>query len=159
MMRTPKTPVDPIVSKRMAATRGDNPKEKALRSALHRLGLRFRIHRRILPRRRRSIDIVFPGPRVAVFFDGCFWHGCPMHGTWPKKNAEWWRDKIETNKRRDRDTDEQLTKLGWMVLRVWEHEAIEEASHRIDQVVRGRTTTRASQLHGAFRGRLLPPDR
>jgi DNA mismatch endonuclease (patch repair protein) len=70
--------------------------------------------------------------------DGCFWHGCPEHGTWPKQNGEWWREKIEANQRRDRDTDRRLEEAGWAVVRVWEHEGTESASARIERIVRRR---------------------
>ena len=77
-------PADAGVSARMRAQRErDTGIERALRSALHARGLRFRLHRRVLPGSRREADLVFPGPRVAVFVDGCFWHGCPEHATWP----------------------------------------------------------------------------
>jgi DNA mismatch endonuclease, patch repair protein len=73
---------------------------------------------------------------VVVFLDGCFWHGCPLHGTWPKLNGDWWRAKIEANKRRDTDTDARLEAAGWTVLRVWEHEDLDHASARIERTVR-----------------------
>lgn len=79
---------------------------------------------------------MFPRARVAVFLDGCFWHGCPLHGTWPKNNAEWWREKIEANIARDRDTDRRLQELGWTVVRVWEHETIEAAIDNIEHTLR-----------------------
>lgn len=121
----------------MAATAGrDNPRECALRSELHRRGLRFRLHRRLLTSSRRTVDIVFPGSRTAVLLDGCFWHGCPTHGTWPKNNAEWWREKIEANIARDRDTDQRLLDAGWTVLRIWEHEQVAVAADRIERLVR-----------------------
>jgi DNA mismatch endonuclease (patch repair protein) len=85
---------------------------------------------------RRRADLVFPSARVAVFVDGCFWHGCPEHATWPKQNAGWWRDKIEANRRRDRDTDARLREVGWQPVRVWEHEPVEEAARRIIEVFR-----------------------
>jgi DNA mismatch endonuclease (patch repair protein) len=84
------------------------------------------------------VDIVFPAARIAVFLDGCFWHGCPDHRTWPKRNAAWWREKIDTNVARDRDTDQRLKELGWYVFRVWEHEPIEVAADRIERIVRSR---------------------
>jgi DNA mismatch endonuclease, patch repair protein len=117
----------------MSRTSGrDNPHELALRSMLHRRGLRFRVHTRLIPGSQRSADIVFPGPRVVVYLDGCFWHGCPLHGTWPKLNAEWWRAKIEANKRRDSDTNARLLAAGWKVVRVWEHEDLHDAALRIE---------------------------
>lgn len=132
-------PVDavaPATSKRMAATAGrNNRRERALRSELHRRGLRFRLHQRLLTNSRRTVDIVFSRSRVAVLLDGCFWHGCPTHGTWPKNNAAWWREKIEANTARDRDTDRRLTDAGWHVLRIWEHEPIEVAADLIEALV------------------------
>ena len=110
--------------------RRDTRPELAIRSALHRAGLRFRVDYP-LPGLRRRGDIVFPRKRLAVFVDGCFWHGCAEHGTWPKQNAEWWRAKIQANIARDRDTDAQLDEVGWAVLRVWEHEEPDKAAGRI----------------------------
>ena len=116
------------ISKRMAATRSrDNPREVAVRSALHRIGLRYRIHRRLVPRSNRTVDIAFVRAKVAVFLDGCFWHGCPLHGTSPKTNSEWWREKIAANRARDSDTDSRLKQQGWSVVRIWEHVPIEDA--------------------------------
>ncbi|MFG1480536.1 very short patch repair endonuclease [Xanthobacter sp. V4C-4] len=135
--------VAPATSKRMAATTArDNSRERALRSELHRRGLRFRLHQRLLTGSRRTVDIVFLGARTAVLLDGCFWHGCPTHGTWPKNNAVWWREKIEANIARDRDTDRKLIETGWKVMRIWEHEPIAAAADRIEASVRavsGRT--------------------
>jgi DNA mismatch endonuclease (patch repair protein) len=78
---------------------------------------------------------------VAVFVDGCFWHGCPVHGTWPKANAEWWRAKILRNVQRDRDTDETLSEAGWKVLRFWEHEDPVKAARTVARVVSARSST------------------
>ncbi|TGS92698.1 DNA mismatch endonuclease Vsr [Mesorhizobium sp. M2D.F.Ca.ET.171.01.1.1] len=143
---TPPTRNDPVATattKRMAATPGrDNPRERRLRSTLHQRGLRFRLHRRLLSNSRRTVDIVFPRAHIAVFLDGCFWHGCPSHGTWPKNNAEWWREKIEANIARDRDTDRRLLEQGWTVLRVWEHEPVEVAADRIERFVRSGASHR-----------------
>jgi DNA mismatch endonuclease (patch repair protein) len=116
----------------MSATPGrDNPAERELRSALHKGGFRFRVHRKLLKGLHRTADIAFISLRVAVFLDGCFWHGCPVHATWPKTNARWWRDKIETNRKRDLDTDQKLRAGGWLVVRVWEHENPEVAVRRM----------------------------
>lgn len=122
--------------RRMTAQRQRDTKgELELRSLLHRRGLRFRVHA-LLPGLRRRSDILFTRARVVVFVDGCFWHGCPEHGTWPKQNADWWREKIEANQRRDRDTDARLRAAGWTVIRVWEHDDPIQAADRVAEVVR-----------------------
>ena len=113
----------------------DTAAEVALRSHLHGRGLRFRVHYP-LPKLRRRADIAFPRLRIAVFIDGCFWHGCPEHGTWPKANADWWREKIEANRRRDADTESQLDEQGWRTIRVWEHEDPLDAAERVEAAVR-----------------------
>lgn len=119
-----------------ATKQRDTRPELALRSALHRHGLRFRVHRVPVSGFRRRADIIFPRDKVAVFLDGCFWHGCPEHMTWPVANAQWWRKKIEGNRLRDRGTDKVLQSAGWSVLRVWEHEDAEIAARRIAGLVR-----------------------
>jgi DNA mismatch endonuclease (patch repair protein) len=91
---------------------------------------------RPLPTLRREADIVFRGAKVAVFVNGCFWHGCEEHATWPKSNAAWWRAKIESNRRRDNDTDGELRRAGWIPVRVWEHEDPGEAAVRIETILR-----------------------
>jgi DNA mismatch endonuclease, patch repair protein len=126
-----------MTSQRQRDTKG----ELELRSLLHRRGLRFRVHA-LLPGSRRRSDIVFARARVAVFVDGCFWHGCPEHGTWPKQNADWWREKIEANQRRDRDTNARLRAAGWTVIRVWEHEDPTQAADQIAEIVRQATRQR-----------------
>lgn len=118
-----------------AAKPRDTAPEKALRSALHRKGLRFRLDEKPIESLNRKADIVFRSAKVAVFVDGCFWHGCPIHGTQAKANAEFWARKIEQNKERDLDTTKQLEAYGWIVVRVWEHEDIEEASQRIYDII------------------------
>src|SRR3954465_846748 len=111
------------VSARMSRlAQADTAPERALRSELHRRGLRFRLQRRVDFDRRRRIDIAFPRERVAVFVDGCFWHRCPEHATFPRANGSFWSDKLDRNVARDRDTDERLRAAGWTVIRVWEHE-------------------------------------
>lgn len=122
--------------------RRDTAPEIALRRELHARGLRFRVDRAVLPDRRRRVDIVFGLARVAAMIDGCFWHGCPEHGTSPKANASFWRDKITTNQRRDRDTNLRLAEAGWLVVRVWEHEDPVLAADRIETVVRERRAAR-----------------
>ena len=127
----------------------DTPDEIALRSALHRLGLRYLVNARPILSSARRADVVFRGPRVAVFVDGCFWHGCAAHGTWPKSNAEWWRAKIETNRARDADTNRRLRAEGWRVVRVWSHQNMDSAARVIARLVArvggaGRRASRAS---------------
>lgn len=118
--------------------RRDTAPEILVRSALHRRGLRFRIERPLDFDRRRRADIVFPRARVVVFVDGCFWHRCPEHATFPRANAAFWADKLQRNVDRDRDTDARLTAAGWTVIRVWEHEDPEQAADRIAAAVAER---------------------
>lgn len=110
----------------------------ALRRELHRRGLRYRVDTAPVKTVRRRADVVFTRRRLAVFVDGCFWHSCPQHGNSPQTNQQWWTDKLERNRRRDRDTDTRLQAAGWQVLRVWEHEDPHAAAVRIDELVRGR---------------------
>ena len=84
---------------------------------------------------RRTADLVFTKAKVAVFLDGCFWHGCPEHHTVAATNAEFWADKVEGNRARDRDTDQRLSEAGWRSVRVWEHEDPLEAALRIRAIV------------------------
>src|SRR5437016_4590433 len=101
----------------------DTAPEILIRSLLHRAGARFRKGLRVdLPGGRVRPDIAFPRARLAIFIDGCFWHGCPQHAEWPSANAEFWKTKIEGNRRRDSDQTARLKKAGWHVIRIWEHE-------------------------------------
>jgi DNA mismatch endonuclease (patch repair protein) len=118
----------------------DTRAELEVRRILHRRGLRYFVDRQVVRGVRRRADLVFPRTRVAVMVDGCFWHGCPEHATWPAHNAAFWREKIETNRDRDRDTDRRLVEAGWSVLRVWEHESPGDAADRIERLVRARLT-------------------
>src|SRR4051812_26941149 len=107
------SPEDERVSQRFSRTRGrDTKPELAVRRELHRRGLRYYVDRAPLRGLRRRADVVFTRQHVAVYIDGCFFHGCPVHGTWPTRNAEFWREKIETNRARDRDTDSRLHEAG-----------------------------------------------
>jgi DNA mismatch endonuclease (patch repair protein) len=118
--------------------RRDTRPELELRRALHAAGLRYRVERPVIPGMRRRADVVFGPSKVAVFVDGCFWHMCPEHATAPRTNAEWWREKLERNRQRDRDTDRLLLEQGWLPVRVWEHEDMGEAAVRIAALVRDR---------------------
>jgi DNA mismatch endonuclease (patch repair protein) len=121
-----------------ATRRRDTPGEIRLRSELHARGLRFRLDVPIVPNSRRRVDIVLASVRVAVFVDGCFWHGCPEHGTWPKAHGAWWAEKIQANQERDLDTNVRLRRAGWAVVRVWEHKDPSLAADRIASLVRSR---------------------
>lgn len=115
-------PPSPSVQRRMSAQRReDTVPELRIRKALFREGYRYRCGLPVPGRRRRTIDIAFTRLRVAVFVDGCFWHGCPEHFVPPKANAEWWLAKIEVNRARDADTTAVLADIGWRVVRLWEH--------------------------------------
>lgn len=130
----------PEVRRRMLATRRRNtPSELLLRSFLHSMGYRFRTDRQIAETRYRP-DVVFSKAKVAVFVDGCFWHGCPIHATWPKTNAAWWRNKIESNRRRDLESSKLLRANGWMVLRFWTHANMQLAARRVAKVLERRRT-------------------
>jgi DNA mismatch endonuclease (patch repair protein) len=112
--------VDPITrSKMMANIKGKNTKpELAVRSALHRMGYRFRLHRRDLPGRP---DIVLPKYKAVIFVNGCFWHGHFCHlFRWPKTRENFWREKILANKKRDQKNIEALLQEGWRVCIIWE---------------------------------------
>lgn len=121
-----------------AIRRKDTAAELKLRRALHALGLRYRIDWPLPFDKRRRADIWFGPARVAVFVDGCFWHGCPKHGTMPSSNREYWEQKISRNIERDRDTDSELRKIGWEPIRIWEHEDPGKAAVRIADTVRRR---------------------
>jgi DNA mismatch endonuclease, patch repair protein len=115
-----------------ANRRADTAPEVRLRSLLHRAGSRFRKDHRIpLERSFTRADIVFTSERIAVFVDGCFWHGCPRHGTQPRHNAWYWGPKLARNRARDKATSRALRRAGWTVLRFWEHTAADEAAARI----------------------------
>jgi len=102
--------------------RRDTQPELLVRQILHARGARYRVDAKPEPDLRCKADIVWRTLHLAVFIDGCFWHGCPDHGTRPSANAEWWAQKLDGNVRRDRNMDSTLAARGWTVLRFWEHE-------------------------------------
>lgn len=120
-----------------AVSHFNTPPEKRLRRSLWHEGFRYRLHRRISNARP---DIVFIGKRVAVFVDGCFWHGCPRHYTAPINNAEFWREKLRMNQERDRRNDRELRDEGWTVLRYWSCEIKCDLSRVLEQVRRVLTS-------------------
>jgi DNA mismatch endonuclease, patch repair protein len=130
-------PKTALVSAQMSRMpRSSTKPELALRRALHARGLRFRVHRRDLP---GTPDIVLSKARVAVFVDGCFWHGCPEHGVLPKNNREWWTDKLAKNGERDARKDEELMALGWTPVHFWEHMSAEDMADPLVALWRKRT--------------------
>jgi DNA mismatch endonuclease, patch repair protein len=124
----------------------DTTPELALRRALFALGLRFRVRStRKLPGRP---DIFFPRARLAVFVDGCFWHCCPVHASWPRNNASVWAAKLRRNVERDRAIDSALHALSWKAIHVWEHEVKADSSRvarRISGIVRRRSARKAQR--------------
>jgi DNA mismatch endonuclease, patch repair protein len=125
------------VRKSMQGNRSrDTKPEKVLRSLLHRRGLRFRVCCPPLATSRLTADVVFTRARVAVFIDGCYWHGCPAHYRQPKTNPDYWSAKIARNQERDQGFDEELDQAGWTVIRVWAHEDPGDIADRVEQKVR-----------------------
>lgn len=123
-------PTSATATKKMRSNRRvDTKPEVALRSLLHRKGLRFRKDYPIRLPNGKTVhpDIVFTRKKLAIFVDGCFWHSCPEHGTTPKTNQNYWIPKLKENVERDRNTDEGLRASGWKVIRIWEHVRLEEA--------------------------------
>ena len=109
----------------------DTKPEIRLRKALWAKGLRYRLHYDLLGRP----DIVFPKYKIAIFCDGCFWHGCPKHSKTPKTNAGFWQEKIIKNMERDREVNHLLMEMGWIVLRFWEHEIKDDLENVICRVM------------------------
>ncbi len=144
-MREPR-PLNATVSSQMSRmpTRDSKPELK-LRSALHQLGLRYRLHRKDLP---GTPDICFGPVRIAVFVDGCFWHMCPEHGVLPKANRQWWSDKLLANVERDRRKDDELAAMGWLPVHIWEHDDPDRAAQRIADLWRRRRDTGACRDPG-----------
>ena len=114
----------------------DTSPEMAVRRELHRRGYRYRVAARVVPENKRNtVDIVFPRERLAVFVDGCFWHGCAEHYRQPGSNTEYWSTKIERNQQRDAEVSERLSADGWKVARFWEHEPALAVADRVEQLV------------------------
>lgn len=114
----------------------DTRPEYRLRQELFARGLRYRVNYPAIPQSRRSADVAFPSVRVAVFVDGCFWHGCPDHYRPAKTNREFWSRKVSANKSRDSETDAQLAGAGWKVLRFWEHDDPSSCADLVEATVR-----------------------
>jgi DNA mismatch endonuclease, patch repair protein len=113
----------------------DTKPERLIRRLVHAGGLRYRVAAKPLPSLRRTADLVFRPTKVAVFIDGCYWHGCPEHYVPPKTNPDYWSGKVAGNMARDRDTNQRLAEESWTVLRFWEHESPEDCARTILRVV------------------------
>lgn len=123
-----------------AIRRTDTKPEMAVRRLLHAAGKRYRVDYAPEPALRRRADIVFTRQRIAVFIDGCFWHGCPEHFRSPSANQDYWTPKLARNRERDVDTTARLESGGWTVMRFWEHEdAAWIAQQLIDATKPGRS--------------------
>lgn len=116
----------------------DTKPELALRSAVHALGLRYRVSTRPLTNVRATADLVFRPTKVAVFVDGCFWHGCPSHNHQIATNTAYWSAKIVRNQQRDVRVNQLLEAAGWIPIRIWEHESPQQAALYIASVIRKR---------------------
>jgi DNA mismatch endonuclease, patch repair protein len=125
------------------ARRNTSP-ELAIRHLLFAGGYRYRVHYPVPGMPRRSIDVAFPGAQLAVFVDGCYWHGCKRHKTIPRANHEWWEAKLANNRARDRDTDRWLKRRGWTIVRAWEHEGPNVVVARVESNLRIAATRLAS---------------
>lgn len=136
-MKRPSASSDVALRRMKTQRRRDTKPELEVRRAVFALGLRYRVDVAPIPGRRRA-DLVFTRARVAVYVDGCFWHGCPQHATQPKANSEWWVTKLARNRERDEDTHARIVAAGWFPLRVWEHEVPAIAASRIAAVVGAR---------------------
>ncbi len=133
-------------SERMRAVRGRGNKttEGRLRSALMRAGLRgWTLGPREIPERP---DFYFDGAKLAIFADGCFWHGCPQCGHFPKVNSRFWRAKIKRNRGRDLEIVRRLRLAGYKVLRLWEHELAEMPERCVERIKRKLKRFRADVL-------------
>ena len=108
----------------------DTKPESEIAKACFAKGLRYRKNVEI-PEVKTRGDLVFRKHNLVVFIDGCFWHGCPWHYKTPKTRSEWWDAKTEKNRTRDKRKTKQLRKLGWKVIRIWEHTEPEKAAEKI----------------------------
>ena len=119
-------------SRIMAAIRSTNTKpEVVLRNALFRLGYRYRKNYGIY-----DIDIAFPGKKLGIFIDGCYWHSCPLHGHMPKSNTKYWHTKLKRNKARDLKVNAILKADGWTVIRLWEHDIKHNLNRSVSKIAR-----------------------
>lgn len=128
----------------------DTKPELAVRRALHARGFRYRVDMRPSTQGRSRADIVFTKQKIAIFIDGCFWHGCPIHATAPKTNADYWLPKLKRNVERDLEVTSALELLGWTVLRFWEHQAAGEVVDLVEATLIARAARGRGESHVRF---------
>lgn len=144
----------PLARKVMQGNRSrDTCPEMAVRRRLHAPGFRYRVSVRPEPKLRRTADIVVTKLKVAVFVDGCYWHGCPQHCRLTASNYEYWVEKIDKIRQRDAQTNAQLRSAGWMVLRYWEHVPSKMSSRR--SLTRSNSERRNMRQHAPLIDRRL----
>jgi DNA mismatch endonuclease, patch repair protein len=143
-MSLPPTPPPSSASLSMRANRRrDTNPEMRLRRALHAVGYRYFVDKRLdLPGRRVRADLVFAKARVAIFVDGCFWHGCPEHCRMPSDPSGYWHAKLRRNIERDQVVRDALTAAGWQVVRIWEHTSIDQAVNQVQAALSGQQDAR-----------------
>lgn len=130
-------PSSSAAKSRMEAAKPKNTlPEIKLQTALAELGINFETDVKPIEDLHRRADVLIREGKIAIFVDGCFWHGCPIHGTQAKANAEFWADKIKRNQERDLDTNEHLEAAGWTVIRIWEHEDPNDAAKQIADIIK-----------------------
>lgn len=143
---------DPQTTKRMRQVkRRDTGPELEVRRLLYHVGMRYRVDYKPPGLVKTKVDIAFLGARVAVFIDGCFWHGCPEHGSRPRRNRHLWVQKIERNRARDLEVVRELERLGWLVVRRWEHEEAVDVANDVVRIVRTRSRLRLFKVTGSRR--------
>lgn len=138
--RTPVASTVLVAARMSRQRRRDTAPEVAVRRVLFARGLRYRVNYPVPGMNRRTIDIAFTRAKIAVFLDGCYWHGCPIHGTRPRANAEWWASKLDRNQQRDAETSKYLATHAWIVLRFWEHDAVEHVVDTVSDQIAGITS-------------------
>ena len=130
-----KIETSPEVSRRMSNQKREETRpESEIARACFSLGLRYRKNV-LIPEVKTNADLVFRRHKLIVFVDGCFWHGCPWHFKVPKTNSAWWKEKTERNRRRDLKKTRQLRRMGWTVMRIWEHVPPDVAATRIKEKI------------------------
>lgn len=130
----------------------DTKPELRVRRLVHARGLRYRVNQRPLPEHRLTADLVFTRAKIAVYIDGCYWHGCPEHHRAARTNAAFWAEKVESTRARDERTQQLLAAAGWLCLRFWEHEDPRTVANQIYAAVRAGKSDRQNPELDLLRG-------